>query len=81
MGLLSLTSCESLGLGTSNKGIPTTNGVSAGVLTAISCAGWKPIYPSHEDGLTLETRNEILAHDENGLANGCWTKPVKPKAP
>lgn len=39
------------------------------------CAGWKAIYPSKQDVLTDGTAKQIDAHDEHGVAMGCWHKP------
>lgn len=53
--------------GTLVSGCATTGGGSA-------CAGWKPIRMSAEsvDGLTLPDAQDILAHNEYGVARGCW---------
>jgi len=42
------------------------------------CTGWKPIYPSRQDVLTDGTAKQILAHDEQGVQQGCWPAPRKP---
>jgi hypothetical protein len=38
------------------------------------CAGWAPIRLSEQSatGLTEQDAREILAHNEFGLAQGCW---------
>ena len=38
------------------------------------CAGWQPIRLSEQSvaGLTEQDAREILAHNEFGLAQGCW---------
>jgi len=41
------------------------------------CAGWAAIYPSKQDVLTDGTAKQILAHDEHGVASGCWKVPEK----
>jgi hypothetical protein len=45
------------------------------------CAGWSAIYPSKQDVLTDGTAKQILAHDEHGVASGCWKAPQKTKTP
>lgn len=39
-----------------------------------SCAGWKQIRldAASIDGLTDQDARAILAHNQNGLARGCW---------
>lgn len=38
------------------------------------CAGWKPIRldAASIDGLTERDARDVLAHNEFGLARGCW---------
>lgn len=43
--------------------------------TASNCAGWKAIRPSKTDQVTPFTRQQIIAHNEFGATQGCWTKP------
>lgn len=42
-----------------------------------NCAGWQPIYVSRGDVLTDPTARDILAHNRNGVAQGCWVAPRK----
>jgi len=39
-----------------------------------SCAGWKPIRLdlASIDGLTERGARDVLAHNEFGVARGCW---------
>ena len=39
------------------------------------CAGWRAIYPSREDVLTRGTKEAILAHNEYGVSQKCWSAP------
>jgi hypothetical protein len=57
--LMLVTSCESLG--------PATN-------RATICAGWAAIHldPASIDGMTERDAQDILAHNEFGLVQGCW---------
>lgn len=42
---------------------------------ALNCAGWKAIRPSRHDVLTRGTKEQILAHNEQGVAQKCWPEP------
>jgi hypothetical protein len=42
---------------------------------AVNCAGWRSIHPSREDVLTRGTKEQILAHNESGVHQGCWAHP------
>ena len=37
------------------------------------CAGWRPVLVSRDDVLSNETAQDILAHNEFGAAQGCWS--------
>lgn len=42
---------------------------------ALNCAGWRAIHPSRSDVLTRGTKEQIVAHNEFGVAQGCWSEP------
>lgn len=46
-----------------------------GCATASNCAGWKPISPSSRDQLTAGTARQLLGHNKQGVAQGCWRAP------
>lgn len=37
-----------------------------------NCAGWSQINPSRTDRLTPGTARQILGHNRQGAAQGCW---------
>lgn len=47
----------------------------SGCATASNCAGWEPINPSRNDTLSESTVKQIVAHNEFGVKQSCWTKP------
>lgn len=47
----------------------------AGGGPAGNCAGFRAILLSHQDLLTRETEDAILAHNEIGARLGCWSAP------
>lgn len=40
---------------------------------ASNCAGWSAIRLSKQDRLTRLTETQILEHNRQGEAQGCWT--------
>ena len=49
--------------------------VTPGAAIPNNCAGWKAIHPSREDVLTRGTKEQIIAHNEFGMHQGCWKRP------
>ena len=46
--------------------------VSTSGCATSNCAGWSAIQPSRSDRLTIGTKQQILAHNEFGVKQGCW---------
>ena len=62
------------------KGLTIPLLVAAGLMlsacnTTSNCAGWSQINPSRTDKLTGGTARQILAHNRQGVAQGCWRAP------
>lgn len=53
----------------------TSNCATQGPINASNCAGWRAIYPSRHDTLSRGTIDQLLAHNEHGVAEGCWPAP------
>lgn len=52
--------------------ILVTGCATGGAAPRAECAGWRPILIGDADVLTVETAAQILAHNEQGAARGCW---------
>ena len=55
-----------------------TSVLTSGCATSNTCAGWDklgPVKPSRKDVLTDGTKDQILAINEFGKRQGCWSKP------
>lgn len=44
-----------------------------GCATRFSCGGWEKVDLSHKDVLTRTTKEKVVANNEYGEAQGCWT--------